>query len=131
MRGGAGAGPDCSPPEPPPKDPLPRGEGSGGGLRLSGPGSQLQLVQSQPIGPSSSGLSLGQLTLRGEERGGACPVLEGLGDTLLAFYKNQLLGASPGQRGTIFEAQTFLSMGLGPEQQLTRGRTGGHVPAGL
>lgn len=95
VRGGAGAGPDCSPPEPH-KDPVPR-EG-----KLPEEGSGF-LGQSQPTCPSSSGLSLGQLTLRGGK--GWCspsPVgpqtSEGLGGTFLAFYKKPAAqGPAPGR----------------------------------
>lgn len=54
------------------------------------------------------------------------PGLRGLGRHLPGFLQEtSCSGPSPGQRGTIFEAQTFLSLGLRPEQQLTRGRRGG------
>lgn len=96
-----------------------RGEAFRGGLRLWGPGSQLQLVQPQPICPSSSGLSLGQLTLRGEKRGGACPAQSsprppraGEAPSWLST-RNQLLRAQPWAEGNHLRSSDLSQHGSG------------------
>lgn len=95
MRGGAGAGPDCSAPEPRAQ----RGE-------LPGRAQAFWARQPAPAGPvpahlpAGSGLCLGQLTLRGGE-GWCSPsplgpqTSEGSGGTFLAFYKKPAAQGQP------------------------------------
>lgn len=92
-----------------------------------GPGSQLQLVQSQPVCPSGVASAWASCP---EGRGRAVlaqparpQTSEGLEAPSWLSTRTSCSGPAPGRENHL-QAQTLLSMGPGPEQQLTRRRRG-------
>lgn len=110
-----------------PVSPLSKHSGAFRRLRLSWPESQLQPVQSQPTCSSTTGPRPGPADPERRERGQLLaqpirpPTSMGLGGTFQASYRKP---AVQDPALGLQEAQTFLSVGLRPELELTEERRG-------
>lgn len=112
-----------------PTSPSPRErDASRGGLRLFWPGSQLQASPVTAHLPLQHQPQPGLADSAGTERGlclpspARMPTSKGLGGTFPGFLREtSCSGSSPEQRRATINAQTFLSMGVRPELELTGG----------